>query len=439
MTDLREAPAVQDPREGPVVFDPRKAHQSTRQRETPYRREPEHGATVDSLLPTRYLGVPGVDRPVGGRGVASWPRRKVVRAVLVAPTLLTLYICWSLLGAVATPGNQNFQAKWMDWFRSHDAAFAVNAVENFYYSHKAPAKGGNPDGLNSLPESSAAGIGLAKGALPPPKPVPLVVQPGLKGEGQWRPVGPTVSGTPSMFVSQFRADQTYTSQLTSAVWIDPHVSTVGLTPGSSEPGGTPTYPPQVTPAQMPTIAAAFNGGFRFKDANGGFYLDGRTLIPLHDGAASIVLFKNGAVDIGTWNSEVKMSKNVKAVLQNLVPLVDHGQLSPAANNTDSKIWGHTLGSKVVVPRSGVGVTATGALVYVAGPALTAQTLAESLQRAGSVRALALDLNPEWVTFNFFDHGPGGAVQGTKLFPQMHRPANRYLGPDSRDFFTVTVP
>jgi hypothetical protein len=83
-------------------------------------------------------------------------------------------------------------------------------------------------------------------------------------------------------------------------------------------------------------------------------------------------------------------------------------------------------------------------VYVAGPALTARSLAESLQRAGAVRAMSLDINPEWVTFNFFVH-PNPAnptdIAPQKLYPQMQRPADRYLGPtrESRDFFAVSTP
>jgi hypothetical protein len=89
------------------------------------------------------------------------------------------------------------------------------------------------------------------------------------------------------------------------------------------------------------------------------------------------------------------------------------------------------------------VTATGALVYVAGPALTAKSLAESLQRVGAVRALSLDINPEWVTFNFFSHpnpSTPSVVVPSKLYPQMQRPADRYLGPtaESRDFFFVSI-
>jgi hypothetical protein len=139
-----------------------------------------------------------------------------------------------------------------------------------------------------------------------------------------------------------------------------------------------------------------------------------------------------------------MTPQVRAVLQNLVPIVDQGQTAPDATYKDTRIWGATLGANTVVARSGIGVTANGALIYVAGPALTARSLAESLQRAGAIRAMALDINPEWVTFNFYTHpdlAQPGAVVPAKLYPQMRRPADRYLGPtrESRDFFTVSLP
>jgi hypothetical protein len=137
-----------------------------------------------------------------------------------------------------------------------------------------------------------------------------------------------------------------------------------------------------------------------------------------------------------------MAPNVVAVLQNLVLMVDGGQVSPSATYNDTQVWGSTLGANVVVARSGIGVTANGALVYVAGPALTARTLAEALQRAGAVRAMTLDINPEWVTFNFFSHPDSSSpslVAPSKLYPQMQRSASRYLGPtqESRDFFMIS--
>ncbi len=246
-----------------------------------------------------------------------------------------------------------------------------------------------------------------------------------------------------MYVAQFRADDIYTSQITSAVWIDTKLLRVELVPGSTEPGGTWVHPPFVTPEELAYLVAAFNGGFRFDDARGGIYLEGRWGVPAVRGAASLVIYKDGQVNIGDWETDVAMSVDVQAVLQNVVLLVDNGQLAPSATYTDNAIWGYTLGGGYVVPRSGIGVTADGALVYVAGPALTAKSLAESLQRAGAVRAMTLDINPEWVTFNFYSHVAGHPreVSGTKLYPEMQRSADRYLPfvPEARDFFEVLLP
>ncbi|MHB1534482.1 MAG: phosphodiester glycosidase family protein [Acidimicrobiales bacterium] len=390
-------------------------------------------------------------RPASAGGHRRGPRRRSGwrrwRALLALPVAIAVFFVWSLAGALSSPGNQSFSAKWADWMRSHHASFLVNHMEALYYSHTAPAKGGRPKGLNALPGATKVlqrGISRGPVPLPPPSPVPLVVSPALPGEGQWQPVGPMVNGVPGMYEAQFRADTVYTREITSAVWIDPRVLRLAEVPGANDPGGTWPQPPRITTAQRPTIAAAFNGGFRIQDAKGGFFLDGRTAAPLQPGAASLVIYRSGRVDIGAWGTEVTMTPTVVAVLQNLVPLVDNGQVAPSATYNDTTVWGATLGASVVVARSGIGVTANGALVYVAGPALTARTLAESLQRAGAVRAMTLDINPEWVTFNFYGH-PNPAnpaqLQPTKLYPQMQRPATRYLGPtnESRDFFTLSVP
>jgi hypothetical protein len=367
----------------------------------------------------------------------------MVTAVLVVVAVLAVLTAVSIVGALRTPGNQSFEAKWADWLRSHHAAFLANDLEQYYYSHHVPPKGGRPAALNRVAKPSRAAVSLTGSHLPAPAPVPLVAAPALPGEGRWTPAGATVQGRPAMYVAQFRADTVYTSQITTAVWIDPTMLGVALVPGAQEPGGTWPQPPYIGGSALRSIVAAFNGGFRMQDAHGGFYLDGRTAVPLHVGAASMVIYANGRIDIGAWGTEVGMTPNVSAVLQNLVPIVDRGQTAPNATYSDTSIWGSTLGANTVVARSGIGVTSTGALVYVAGPALTARSLAESLQRAGAVRAMTLDINPEWVTFNFFGHGPASSsvVTASKLYPQMQRPADRYLGPtrESRDFFTVSLP
>ena len=363
-------------------------------------------------------------------------------SLLLAVTLPAMI---TVVGAWRTPGNESFQAKWADWLRNHHLAAVANEIETAYYAHDAPTKGGRPVALNRVggPSRQSRVSPAVGGHLPAPAPVSLVVHPALPGEGQWLPAGPLIGGVTGLYVAQFRADDVYTAQITSAVWMDPTLLRLALVPGAREPGGTWTEPPGISGPALATTVAAFNGGFRFQDAHGGFYLDGRQAVPLKSGAASLVIHRGGSVDIGDWGTEVHMTPDVEAVLQNLVPIVDHGRPAPNATYNDAKIWGVTLGAGTVVARSGVGVTATGALVYVAGPALTARSLAESLQRAGAVRAMSLDINPNWVTFNFYQHDAAdpSKVNALKLYPQMQRPATRYLGPapESRDFFTLSLP
>lgn len=417
--------------------------------------------------------------------------------MLVAPGLVAVLLTVSLVGAALSPGNISFEAKWADWLRSNHAGWFAKHFEQIYYSLEAPPKGGRPKGLNEIPGTvavGAAGKGRRSTAQPmssptspatnpaaphtktgtatpssspttapstptarstqatttttrpglaPPSPVPLVVHPALPGEGQWQATGPLVDGVPAMYVAQFRADDVYTSEITSAVWMDPKLLRFELVPGQLEPGGKWAHAPYVTDAEIPYLVAAFNGGFLFPDAKGGIYLEGKVGVPLVQGAASFVIYKDGQVNIGAWGTQVKMGPGVASVLQNLVLLVNDGHIAPSATYTDDAIWGYTLGGGAVVPRSGVGVTADGALVYVAGPALTAKTLAESLQRAGAVRAMTLDMNPYWVTFNFYSHPAGHPldVTGAKLYPEMQRSADRYLPPvlEARDFFEVLLP
>ncbi len=54
--------------------------------------------------------------------------------------------------------------------------------------------------------------------------------------------------------------------------------------------------------------------------------------------------------------------------------------------------------------------------------------------------MTLDINPEWVTFNLYEHPSStnpSVVNGVPLYPQQSRPGSRYLSPEARDFFTIS--
>jgi hypothetical protein len=132
---------------------------------------------------------------------------------------------------------------------------------------------------------------------------------------------------------------------------------------------------------------------------------------------------------------VRMTPDVAGVRQNLKLIVDHGRVASEVNQNVEANFGATLGGAYAVWRSGIGITRDGRVIYVYGPALSAQSLAGLLQRAGAVEAMELDINPFWTTFEYYRaHAhpsvpPGGAAAGPAdlrlplllaLQPRLHR-------------------
>jgi hypothetical protein len=157
-----------------------------------------------------------------------------------------------------------------------------------------------------------------------------------------------------------------------------------------------------------------------------------------NGSASLVIKSDGSATVGVWGRDVSMTPDVVAVRQNLSLMVDNGQLDPALDENDTSKWGATLGNKALVWRSGVGVDKNGALIYAGGNSLSVLSLARTLQAAGAVRAMEMDINTDWVSAYTYVNDPADDVNapvvGIKLGGDMSRGGDRYLQPGERDFF-----
>jgi hypothetical protein len=119
--------------------------------------------------------------------------------------------------------------------------------------------------------------------------------------------------------------------------------------------------------------------------------------------------------------------------QNLPLIVDRGRPSPELTDPNA-FWGYTLGNAVRVWRSGIGIDRHGNLIYAAADLQTAASLASLFVHVGAVRAMELDINPEWPSFITYS-SPGGR-DPIKLVPNDQQSSSRYLVPDDRDFFAV---
>jgi hypothetical protein len=298
------------------------------------------------------------------------------------------------------------------------------------------------------------------GALPaghvpagPALPAPAALTPfagSLAGDGVWRAAGRPVRGF--RVVYETRLMPPGGGQVAGIAWLDTRLLAARLYSGSISPGGGPyQFTAPIQPAQAGSLVAAFNGGFKMKDAHGGYYTEGRLIDRLRPGAASLVIYASGSVALGAWGLDVRMTPQVASVRQNLVPLVaDSRPTAAAAGNWHA--WGSTCGAQscaASVPgierqwRSGLGITADGALVYVVGPALNPLQLAWLLVRAGAIRAMELDINPNWPVFaTFAPPQPAGLAKpanGQKLLAATTQgPATFFAASWARDFITMSA-
>jgi len=274
---------------------------------------------------------------------------------------------------------------------------------------------------------------------------------GLGGQGRWQPTGRLVDGVPAVYETTLVPPGG--TQPAGIAWMDTTLLSARLYSGSSSPGGGPyRYTAPIEPAQAVSLVAAFNGGFKMADAHGGYYTEGRVIDPLVSGAASLIILADGSVRVGAWDTDVRMAPDVVAVRQNLVPLIAGGRPTALAASADWQAWGNTCGASscaASVPgiehqwRSGVGVTADGALVYAVGSGLDPLQLADLLVRAGVVRGMQLDINPSWPVFASYDPAaPSGLASpsnGHKLLASTKQGPWTFFEPWwARDFITMSA-
>ena len=374
-----------------------------------------------------------------GRGrIRRFFRLRTVRAILA---LIAVFLCWvgfSVGQALTAPGGGSTAAKLAEWARDHYLGPVVTFGE--WISYNPPKKGGKPGFSLAAPagEAPAKTYKHTHGFVPdiPPK---LASPAGhaLPGEGAWR-VLETVKGSPAIFGTFLRPSAVYSSYVAGLVSMDQRLVRFELRPGAEDPGpGHWKASTWIPPGARKGLLATFNGGFKLDAARGGFYLNGAHKGALVRGAASVVYYRDGTIKIGSWGRELRMTPDVAGVRQNLKLLVDHGKVPATVDQNVNTTWGATLGGGYYVWRSGLGITRDGRVIFVYGPALNVRELASLLRRAGAVEALQLDINPEWMSYDYYKAG-GHPRNPTPhaLLPNQQGSVYRYYQVYSRDFTVV---
>ena len=354
------------------------------------------------------------------------------------------YLAATLIFALLNPSyGASLSTRASEWGRQHGLASVVSWAADEAYHWDLPKKGGTPPagsfGTGVITKTYKSPLVLA----PPVNVVSPAKQP-LPGEGVWHVAGrTTANGIPTMYEAFVRPDAVHTSYVVGVVWMDTNLLTALLYSGSQIPGGGPFWhQAPISVAKSKTLVAAFNSGFLMQNAHGGYYTDDRTYKKLRNGAASVVIFKNGRMVVAKWGRDVLMTNQIASVRQNLDLIVDNSKEIHGLRNPKSTKWGTVVGPNQDVWRSGLGITKSGALVYVGGPGMSLSDLADVMLRAGVEEGMELDYGLDWVQFSSFAGVPGRAIDGsngTSLLSSMPGEPSRYFSSFwEHDFFTMSL-
>ena len=234
------------------------------------------------------------------------------------------------------PSSLPLSVRTVEWLRMNHFNWLVDGAEHVYYTWKAPKKGGPQ--LTTLP---AIGVGATDRrskehdhASPWPPRIKPVFANVLAGEGVWKPTGPALGGRPPVLVTTFRTERAYPRIVAYVAWLDHTRTALAYYPGRYEPpSATLRGPAEVPHGQRWRLLATFNSGFIYQDGLNGDALNGHANEPLRQGLATLVAYKDGRVNVVSWNGGQAPGQALAWARQSLPLIINHGRLSPKLNDS----------------------------------------------------------------------------------------------------------
>jgi len=255
----------------------------------------------------------------------------------------------------------------------------------------------------------------------------------LPDEDTWQSIPKT-----NLYTTFVRTDSSRTYAVVNLVYMPMSQLNIMAVAGTEHPGGELGLP---GPGKIPddiqasgSLVAAFNGGFQEKDGHYGMVVGSTTYVPLRKGLATLFIYNNGHANMAAYDGK-PLDPTVTAARQNGLFLVQNGQ-DTKYTAAGTEIWAGTASGDFITWRSGIGVTASGDLIYAVGPSLTPQALADALRIAGCVNAMQLDINDFWVRFMVYQADGKGGYTYNSLIPALANGGKQYLNSYQKDFFYV---
>ena len=172
----------------------------------------------------------------------------------------------------------------------------------------------------------------------------------------WQGFGPDVNGAPALF----------TAHPDPAAWLlrmDPSRLRFRFIPGFKVPEAGPVRAVDRNPATwVPWMLAAFNGAFKLVDHPGGYFYDGRTVVRLRPGLASLVVALDGSMRVVVWSRARHHHRSARRAPE---PQATRPRGALHDTRSDGPLtWGRPLHGLSHTNRSALAMLRDGSLVYV---------------------------------------------------------------------------
>lgn len=263
----------------------------------------------------------------------------------------------------------------------------------------------------------------------------------LAGEGEWSPYIKDPYGRTVGFRTALQPDTDRPYAVVAVVAVDLKNTRLHFVLGYKEPLSDKkiSRPGTMSKADRTPkrLLAGFNGGFQARHGNYGAMDDGAIALPARDNLGTIVVYRDGRVDLGTWGVDIQSSPDMVSWRQNGPLVISHGAINPHTKDDAPEDWGFVLNGGVATWRSAVGLSEDRrTLYYFVGPSLTISALAGAMHQVGVWDGIQLDINKAWTRFDRFAV-KNGKLQAQPVLKGINQD-NRFLEPYKRDFFYLTV-
>ncbi len=281
---------------------------------------------------------------------------------------------------------------------------------------------------------------------------PLYTSPSLPGEGVWESSGSPRDnqGRPIVYKTFYRPSVDFPNAVVYMMVIDMNLTFMRYYVGSQEPAASRGNS-EVENDMRSKILAVTNAMWMQRHSKGaGAIFRGKVVYPMIDGMATLIVYKDGSVDIREWNEDIPVPL-IQDARQLSYLIVKDGMVVQSVLRRgrveDSEIGlGFLLGGGgkdqdgkhfwYVAHRSAFGIRKDGNLVFAIGHHIGSKDMAKAMVLAGCERGMHADANPDNIVANLYIRDTfGNMVRKAKLSPeQANYTLNRYDDSYTKDFF-----